>query len=209
MGAFWTVKTIREQIKLSDDHEKDRVLRENRKNRALLPQALSDMRTYVEDCAGIIRDINDNNGETDLNHSYISPTLPREALLAIGRSIQTASSLNSKRLAGILASAQVQNSRLKSFVEQANVQISEPHCGFSETRINEAIFDLISLSKLLDCAYNYGRGESDTVRDVCEAPEASQAPVFLMGWNNDDLRQLIERRWPPSFHDFAHNLEDW
>lgn len=60
-----------------------------------------------------------------------------------------------------------------------------------------------------DRVYEFGRGESAHIGEICTANEAIGSLKVSMAVRERDVENAARERWPPDFHDYAENLPEW
>lgn len=206
VAAYFTIKVIRGQIDQAQRSEVERFKRRNRAARASLPFALSEFVDYANNCRSniIVVELAVQNS-LPLTSAVTLPSYPALAAAKIADAIETADADNSKKLASILAYAQIYHARLTEFVELSNrspIPVSKRDC-------NNRYYDTLCLKKLCARAFEYGRGEVEAIGAVCTSTEAIAELRVSWGFMNPDLEQIVRERWPPDFHDYAEALADW
>lgn len=205
-AALLTVKAIREQIDQAEKAELERLRRRNRAARASLTFALSEFVQYTDMCLTEISVVESARQQSlPVSRALTLPTYPVLAVAKIAEATETADAINSKRLASILAFGQIYHARLAEFVKASNLA---PY-STSQRDCNNRYFDTLCLRKLCARAFDYGRGRTETIGEVCTSTDAIQEVRVKWGFSNPNLETIIQQRWPPDFHDFAHDLEDW
>lgn len=205
IAAFITVRAIRDQISQQDKLEGERLKRRNRAFRAALPYALSEFMQYTDNCLHCIHELRRSHDEGFPVSNWSAPSYPVEAASKLSDTIECCDVDDAKKLAGILAWGQIYDARLSRYLQQPEDQVRV----VPEVDFRQLYYDTLCFKKLVDRAYEYGRGRELHIEEICSVDAAISTLHVSFRVTDDVLDEMVRRRWPPEFHDYAEDLEDW
>ena len=168
IAAWITVRAIRDQISQQGDLENERIRRRSRAYRATLPYALYEFGKYTEESMRYAQKIQVWLDDHERLDGPDRPLYPEKGASRLSDAIEYCTPNDAKKLAGILASAQIYDSRFDNFVQQ----FREDEGSLTADDFRTIYFDGIGLKKLIDRAYDFGRGRELFIGEVCEVDAA-------------------------------------
>ncbi|MGE6698969.1 hypothetical protein ACQKH5_14825 [Hyphomonas sp. NPDC076900] len=205
LAAFITVRAIRDQISQQNALEEDRLKRRSRALRAALPSALSEYAKYTDNCLARIHELRKFLDEGGDFVAVDVPSYPNSAASKLSSTIECCHLEDAKKLAGILAWGQIYESRFNRLLQRS----TDAARSISELDIVQLFYDTLCLRKLVDRAYEYGRGRESHIGDICSIDEAISTLHVSFKVTIDALDAKVRRQWPPDFHDYAEELQEW
>jgi len=198
-GAWLTVRKIRQQIDQANALEKDRLLREERAARIMLPMALSALQQYAIDCIKLLLPFAPTSAaqSSEVHAGMTAPHIPANALEPIQTSAKFADDDIAEQIGGLVRWLQVQHARLEGLIERASERVTK--------RINKAeaitaIIDAAELHARVGGLFPYSRGVQPDPSLTFQGQ--LQTAVFLAGVvavDNPDLAKAIKARTPHTF----------
>jgi hypothetical protein len=146
IGAWWTVRKIRDQIRQTADLENDRRIREERAARIVLPLALSEITQYSIDCMRFLQPFAPVIGKApQVLPGMVIPRIPPGILEPMQASARFADINVAESIGGTIAWLQVQHARLESLIQRA------------AGRIGQDIWTAEAIGAIMDAAELYVR----------------------------------------------------
>ena len=205
VAAWITVRAIRDQISQQGDLENERIRRRSRAYRATLPYALYEFGKYTEESMRYAQKIQFWLDDHERLAGPDRPSYPDKGASRLSDAIEYCSSNDAKKLAGILASAQIYDSRFDGFVQQ----FREDEESLTAEDFRAIYFYGIGLKKLIDRAYDFGRGRTLSIDEVCNVDTAINSLRIILLVRDEVLEENLRNNWPPEFHEYANELGDW
>ncbi|MDW6005441.1 hypothetical protein [Vibrio mangrovi] len=158
--------------------------------KAMLPQALSDLCHYTEECAVLLVEAYQNSKNTRTSDRALTTKLPdriQSHIPVFQECIKTAEPNDANYLADILSSLQVQYVRMR--------QISQTRTGGTEYK-RSCLYQLIKIRVLVDIAFDFARGEADSLLIEPKAHhfDAAIAMLNLGAEVKDELTEYVRKR---------------
>ena len=207
-AAAWTVRAIRHQTQRSDDNAKEIRRRKARAARAAMPAALSSLTAYTVQCVALIvafRRSTDSTGAIRPNMDLRSrsiPLMPQETLANLKECIEFADDQPAARISRIFKKLQIQNSRLRGFIDEAcgrgQLQLIEGSLAVVTTQqADGCIFDAAELYAEIAKLFEYAREDAETVKEEVDLPSMERT-LFFLGITEpsySEVYQIAARRY--------------
>jgi hypothetical protein len=172
VGAGWTVRLIRAQIRQTADMETNRRIREELAARAVLPMALAALGQYARDCIKILVIFVPGSGEQPaVTDSLAAPRIPEGVIGPLQAVARFAEPPIRNQISVLLAKLQLQEGRLQSLVTRTIEAMPE------RMSVNEGEDSIIDAADLHACAgrlFAYAR-DTEGARKLCTAAELKNA----------------------------------
>lgn len=183
-------------------HRSDSIRRKNIADRAGMTRALSDVIQYSRDSIYYIHELHQawsaNRNGRPFTPNNNCPEYPQEAFEKIQNVIEHATKEDSSIMLEFLSLSQVQHARMGGFLSDLNrTNPNGRHLVFTESNFHDAIFDAIGIYKFAERLFGYARMQTLNIGEMCSGREANNTLFVSFGLNEQDLLDLIERRWPP------------
>lgn len=206
VAALLTVRTMKQQIRQSDDHAADIRRRKSKAARAAMPGALSALCDYAEASAYVavrLRRAVDGNEigrmASEEMHSISAPAIPQDAITILRECIEFSDDEPAESITKLIRTLQVQHARLQGFAADCRGENSGSVIVIT-TPLNadNNVFDAAKLYASTESLFNYARAETDL------------APSRLC--QNDVLRALVifhihERDFPSVYEMISRRFE--
>ena len=155
VGAAWTVRSIRAQIRQSNKIEDDRRLRQERAARIALPLALSERASYATDCIKLLsQHMRVSPGAIDTAMKIDIPSIP----VGILEPLQACAQFGDERVAGhvhrLVELLQVQHSRMEAWFRNMDANLSKSNV---HSRLRTAIIDSAEIHAATGALFHYAR----------------------------------------------------
>ena len=199
----------REALNQQKDFEEDRLIRKRRAARSVLPIALAEIGDYVDRCLQTLKVIEVAIDNESLPADCEIPKFPTGLIASFKEAIEAADVEDAKKLAALVASLQVYQSRLGSFVANASAPDASTRMGRYVLGVRSPYFDTLALLKHADRAYGYARGKAEHIAEFKDADDAIGTLHVRFLIFNDELDADVRRKWPPTFHDYADGIDNW
>ena len=204
IGAWWAANAVYAQIKHADGLEKDKLEDRYEAGKAVLPFALSSVSEYAESCCHELRallaqfenDILPHGGEV-----APFPDLPKESISTLGNLIEVSRGTERVYLSSLLASMQIQNSRL------VGLRVNHRRDGHIVLRMNleRYVVDAAEIYAQAAALYRFARRPGERIPVAIKRREIASA-LHNMGVFDDLYDTLVERYdlasedlWVPPF----------
>jgi hypothetical protein len=184
-------------------HRRDDIRRRNFADRAAMVVALSEICGYarqsIEHVYGLYEVWARTPNARPFQPAVPCPDYPQEAFDKLQSVIENANQRDAKIIAEFIALSQVQNVRLTKLLDNLNRTTGRGARNIIlETSFYGHIFDALGIHKFADRMFEYARMQSKEISAVCLPEEASNSLSFMLARvANNDLFELVERRWPP------------
>jgi hypothetical protein len=191
-GAGWTVRSIRGQIAQTANLEQQRLKREERAAKAVLPLAVSELVQYALDCMKFLGPSATSDTAVSISSAIALPRIPNTILEPMQACARFAPPLVAAHIHRVLGAVQIQHARLETLVERALKR--EPH-QISRIEGEGGILDAAELHAGCGALFLYAREakpdqNSTIVRRLSEA-------LFFAGIVGEDfpcLSAALKRR---------------
>jgi hypothetical protein len=193
LGAGWTVRSIRRQIKQTDDLERKRQQRDERAAKAALPLALSELAQYCGDCIRLLVKYAPGKGTADIVMTDLSaPRVPDGIINALQAITRNEDAGIGDQATAVLSKLQVQSARLRGLIMRS-VAGGSGRMSISEGC--DCIFDAADLHAHTTRLFAYAR-DLDRLREFGTETELKSALRNAGIWDGDHpgLWKLIEKR---------------
>lgn len=201
VGAYLTVRKIRDQIEQSDRHERNRLLRAHRASRATLPLTLSRLCLWADEMALELdrskRKIR-NKGQKEFAGEFVPPSPPDDQVSEIQSIIRTTDEVSVvEPLAELIRQIQTLWSRTAALNDESDMA---SRVGLAQN-IDDWIIQTAQIYGLAESLFDYSRSETETGPNSVDWDRVTQ---FLMRRKIEDkaLFDLIRRR-------VEHNSSYW
>jgi hypothetical protein len=191
-GAGWTVGSIRAQIAQATNLEKERLVREERASKAVLPLALSELVQYALDCIRFLKPSVTDQAAIPVPLDMTTPRIPDTILEPMQACARFADPTVATHIHRVLGALQVQHSRLEGLVQRAmQREVRE----IWEIEAVGAMLDAAELHALCGALFMYARGKSLEVSITMER-QLSEAFIFshIVAEDHPDLAAALKRR---------------
>lgn len=122
VGGFF----IQQQVKQSERQEEKRRAMEERAAMAVLPLALSELIQYARDCIQLLSPYVDDPPASTMSNSVEAPRIPENTTTALQLCARFAEPHNADKIAKALGKLQVQQARLRDWIEEVRGQQISP-----------------------------------------------------------------------------------
>lgn len=204
VGAWWAAKAVYAQIGHADRIEKDKLEDRYEAGKAVLPFALSSVSDYAESCCHELRLLLAQFENDILPHGMEVapfPDLPNESISTLGNLIEVSHGEERVYLSSLLASMQIQNSRL------VGLRVNSRREGHIVLRMNleRYIVDAAEIYAQAAALYRFARRPGERVPAAIKRREIASA-LHNLGFFDDLYDTLVERydlaseeTWVPPF----------
>jgi hypothetical protein len=180
-GAWITVRSIKRQIKQADDAANDKIGRDERAAKAILPLGLSELSQYASSCIKFLNQFY-SQASTGTEVTNI-PQLPSGVTLILQECVRSADPSVAQQIAILLGKLQIQRARLDGLI------IKKRERSLLEHEIDTNIIDAADLYARTSQLYNYAR-DLDGVRQL--APSNELLSAFILAGFSDDHSAMKE-----------------
>jgi len=200
-AAYFTIRQVRAQIAMTKSFRDDEIERKNIAMRSGMPVALSNISNYSEHCIrhahGLFIQFNTNISVRPYTPTVPCPEYPQESFDKIQLVIESADPDTARALSEFISTSQVQRSRISDLLPSLN-NLGGRNVLINNESFYSQIYDALFLNKFTDRIYEYARLERSNLEELCDGNAAARKLRFLVLNNNEDLADLIVRRWPTS-----------
>ena len=171
-GALWTVRSIRRQIRQTQDLERERRLSDERAAKVALPLALSALVQYSLDCIQLVtRHIPGGGLVQPVTPDLVAPPIPDSVIGTLQAIARNADQTVAHHTATVLGKLQIQHSRLIGLISRTARDAPAP---MSIPEGEDAVYDAADLYVFLVRMFAYAR-DIEGVRQHASAAELKTA----------------------------------
>lgn len=187
------------QITESTRQQQDALTRRLRAARAALPNSISEISQYSEQCCReIFRGLQRFRSDHKVQMILDLPTFPHQAFDRLVPIIEAASVEDAQALADFISFGQVQRSRLEALANRLSADPDRPNLVVVSSSFISSIRDALGLYAFADRVFPYARGQFASIGGFYGAQEASSKLQINIGITDPEVYQGVMRPWPPS-----------
>lgn len=187
------------QIAEAARKEEDVLARRLRAARAALPNSISEVSQYAEQCCRVLfRGLERHRLDGPVQMILDLPTFPHQAFDRLVPIIEAATVEDAQALADFIALGQVQRSRLEALANRLSANPDRPTLIIASSSYISSIRDALGLYAFTDRIFPYARGQTESIGDFYGAAEASSKLQINIGIHDPEVYQGVMRPWPPS-----------
>ena len=199
VAAYLTVRTMRQQIRQSDDHAADIRRRKSKAARAAMPGALSALCDHAEASAYVavrLRRAVDGNEigrrASEETHSISALVIPQGAITILRECIEFSDDEPAESISELIRTLQIQYARLRGIAADCRGENSGSSIVVT-TLLNadQNIFDATNLYALTESLFVYARAETDSAPSrVCQ--DDVLRALFILRIHEQDFPSVYE-----------------
>lgn len=199
LGALGTVVWIQFQIEESRIQENERRERRHYAARAAMPAALSGLIQYTRGYMDVLRAIPlpdaDELVQVPEGWTVSVPVVPMEAVMVLRECIESAPPAAMEKIAGVLETLQVINSRINNLVR---VELPDQAAAIAAYNMREHIADALDFYVTCSAMLAYARRDAEEINaEVTHAEISTQA--FFFGFRRyPGLSDMLAHRYAPA-----------
>lgn len=199
-GAALAVWIGRRQIKAADNRAVDARERKFMATRAILPEDLSTICAYTDQCAGIVHAAIKSHRKTHESPDDVQmPSLDGRVTTNLQQLIEHLDKENARRVAELLRCYQVQRARFEGAVSDwTRHNAGRGHVSFSQSNMEHPLIETIQLRIHANNMFGFARDEEKDIPEIGKPDEDTFRTAFKnmmeLGFPRDPMdEQLMER----------------